>query len=215
MRIVINSRKPAVSSPIVRGPVVPTAVAAGRHTAIAPANLQAVLDSAANAVQKAKPLGGRRLLGPKPSRWPCLLIVPSWWTSPAATDSCSPAPPPPAPSTGSAATSNVPRPTTPLDQTSRLFKPTSPCSPATSIAPTGWRIASCSTSRLTTTGTATVSPSWVNPTAAPWRWLSPSTTVAPARTRLIPPSPACASRWTAARPGAKATSSPITTPSNA
>jgi len=45
MRIVINSRKPATAagSP-------PAAV--GRHTAIAPANLQAVLDSAANAVHK-------------------------------------------------------------------------------------------------------------------------------------------------------------------
>jgi hypothetical protein len=32
--------------------VVPAAAAAGRHTAIAPANLQAVLDSAANAVHK-------------------------------------------------------------------------------------------------------------------------------------------------------------------
>jgi len=62
MRILIHSRKPAVSSPVVRGPVVPSPVAAGlpdvasaqagRHTAIAPANLQAVLDSAANAVHK-------------------------------------------------------------------------------------------------------------------------------------------------------------------
>ena len=62
MRILIHSRTPAVSSPVVRGPVVPAPVAAGlpavasaqagRHTAIAPANLQAVLDSAANAVHK-------------------------------------------------------------------------------------------------------------------------------------------------------------------
>ena len=45
MRIVINSRKPATAAGS------PPA-AAGRHTAIAPANLQAVLDSAANAVHK-------------------------------------------------------------------------------------------------------------------------------------------------------------------
>jgi len=45
MRIVINSRKPATAA------ASPPA-AAGRHTAIAPANLQAVLDSAANAVHK-------------------------------------------------------------------------------------------------------------------------------------------------------------------
>ncbi len=45
MRIVINSRKPAT-------PAASPPAAAGRHTAIAPANLQAVLDSAANAVHK-------------------------------------------------------------------------------------------------------------------------------------------------------------------
>ena len=45
MRIVINSRKPAT---VAASPP----AAAGRHTAIAPANLQAVLDSAANAVHK-------------------------------------------------------------------------------------------------------------------------------------------------------------------
>ena len=45
MRIVISPRKPATAA-------ASPAAAVGRHTAIAPANLQAVLDSAANAVHK-------------------------------------------------------------------------------------------------------------------------------------------------------------------
>ena len=55
MRIVINSRKPATAagSPSAAAGLPAVALAqAGRHTAIAPANLQAVLDSAANAVHK-------------------------------------------------------------------------------------------------------------------------------------------------------------------
>ena len=62
MRIVINSRKPAAAaaSPPAAIGLLPTLnpqpstlnPPAGRHTAIAPANLQAVLDSAANAVHK-------------------------------------------------------------------------------------------------------------------------------------------------------------------
>jgi hypothetical protein len=55
MRIVINSRKPATtagSPPAAAGLPALALAQAGRHTAIAPANLQAVLDSAANAVHK-------------------------------------------------------------------------------------------------------------------------------------------------------------------
>ena len=55
MRIVINSRKPATAagSPSAAAGLSSVALAKeGRHTAIAPANLQAVLDSAANAVHK-------------------------------------------------------------------------------------------------------------------------------------------------------------------
>ena len=55
MRIVINSRKPATAAASLPAAVGLSSVASakeGRHTAIAPANLQAVLDSAANAVHK-------------------------------------------------------------------------------------------------------------------------------------------------------------------